>query len=373
MLNNISTPSHIYNITCGDYSQVIIRNNCPNDDIIVNGAEISAIKDDISEEDKIIREIIETTFKGKKQDNLILSNRYRKIYQYSGEEYYLNKSIRLENCSTYLGFAKIQDRYKMIRTNLCRVRLCPMCAYKRSLSVYHCVRSIYDKINVDYKHSKFLFLTFTVENVLPSDLSKTIDKLNQGFQNIVRQKAFKNISIGTIRTIEITYNKKSHTFHPHIHVIVHTTNELYSGRNYISKKKLTDMWQSAVDINYVPIIDIRRFRANTKRELAEVAKYSVKPNEYLKEVSKQTVKTNEYINETDNVLITLDDVLHKRHLITFSGTFKKAKQDLKIADAEEYDIYKNALEDIEAELIIYKWHFGEDNYIKAVEKLSKAR
>mgnify|MGYP003294379637 CR=1 FL=1 len=52
---------------------------------------------------------------------------------------------------------------------------------------------------------------------------------------------------------------------------------------------------------------------------------------------------------------------------------KPAKQDLRIADVEEYDIYKNSLEDIEAELIIYKWHFGEDNYIKAVEKLSKAR
>ena len=359
MLNNISTPSHIYNITCGDNTQVIIRNNYPNDDIIVNGTEISSIKDDISEEDKIIREIIETTFKGKKQDNLILSNRYRKIYQYSGEEYYLNKSIRLENCSTYLGFAKIKEEYKMIRTHLCRVRLCPMCAYKRSLSVYHSVRAIYDKINDEYSHSKFLFLTFTVENVLPSDLSKTIDKLNKGFQNIVRQKAFKNICLGTIRTIEITYNKKSHTFHPHIHVILHTTNELYHGRNYISQKKLTDMWQSAVDVDYIPVIDIRRFRANTKRELAEVAKYAVKPNDY--------------INEADNVLITLDDVLHNRHLITVSGTFKKAKQDLKIADAEEYDVYKNILQDIEAEIIIYKWHFGEDNYIKAIEKFSKTR
>ena len=367
-----NAPAQSYNITIGDNSQVYIiyengekaGYNGENQNISVktvndtNNAlktRDNALESKDSEE---IQEIINSVYNGKKADNMQLSVRYRKIGRYNLDDYYDKKGVRLENCSTYLAFAKIEGKYKMVKTNLCRVRLCPMCAYKRSLAVYRNTRQIYDYLLENEPHSKFLFITLTIRNVDRARLKSALDALNKGFQNIVRQKAFKKIALGTLRTIEITYNKNTGMYHPHIHVLLHTSTELYAGRNYITQEKLSQMWASAAGITeYIPVVDIRAFKANTKRELAEVAKYSVKPSDYL--------------NTPDSVLITLDDILHKRHLLSLSGSFKRAKAALKIKDMEEKEEYNNSFDDLEAELIIYKWHFGQDKYIlDNSEKLS---
>lgn len=310
--------------------------------------EKPVIKTDNKPNDEI-QEIIKATYSGKKKDNMLLSKRYYKIAALNGE-YYQSKGVRLENCSNYLAFAKIEGKYRMIRTNLCRVRLCPMCSYKRSLAVYRNTRSVYDYLVSKTPHSKFLFLTLTIENVSPEKLKEALNTLNYGWRKLTQYEAIKKITLGTLRTIEVTYNSNTGKYHPHIHILLHTTNELYQGRNYISQKKLTDMWAQAVKSDYMPIVDIRRFRSNTGRELAEVAKYAVKPSDYL--------------NKPDGVIITLDDILHKRKLVTYSGSFREAKRELKIKDFEEREEYASKLQDIEAEIIIYRWHFGSDEYVK---------
>lgn len=312
---------------------------------------ITVSRDEIPE----IEELLQRVYNNKKADNLKLSERYYKLSNIS--EYYAGKAARMENCSNYLAFAKIDNRYKVVRTVSCCVRLCPMCAYKRSLAVYRNVRKIYDYLISCNQHSKFLFITLTIENVVAQQLQTALDSLNRGFQNIVRQKAFKKITLGTLRAIEITYNKSTGKYHPHIHILLHTTSELYAGRNYITQQQLTDMWQSAANTDYRPIVDIRKFKRNTGRELAEVAKYSVKPSDY--------------INSPDSVIMTLDNVLHKRQLITAAGTFREAKKILKIKELEEHEDYSKYLNDLEAELIIYKWHFGEGQYKIAKESLTK--
>lgn len=317
--------------------------------------DIQSVKDSNKDSNEIeeLKRIVADIYDLKKQNNMRLAARYQMIAKKSTElstndEYYARKYERLEQCSTYLEFRreKSTKKYKLINTNLCRVRLCPLCAYKRSLSVYHNTADIIKYINEKYKRSKYLFLTLTVKNVSGSELSNAIDTLTRAWQNMSKQKRIKNVVLGTVRSIEITYNKRSNTFHPHLHVLIHTTNDIYAGRNYISQAEFADRWRSAAGIDYQPVVDIRKVKYNEGREIAEIAKYSVKPLQWDK--------------CSESVIITLDDVLHKRHLLSLSGTMREAKRELKIADIEEKKEWLQNFD--EGDKILFFYHFSKNKY-----------
>lgn len=312
--------------------------------------DIQSVKDTEIEE---LKRLVADIYDVKKQNNLKLAARYQMIAKKSTElststDYYMRKYERLEQCSTYLEFRREKStrKYKLINTNLCRVRLCPLCAYKRSLSVYHNTADIIKYINEKYSRSKYLFLTLTIKNVPSSQLSNAIDDLTRGWQNLSKQKRIKDVVLGTVRSIEITYNKRNNTYHPHLHVLIHTTTDVYAGRNYISQAEFADRWQSAVGIDYQPVIDVRRLRHNNGREVAEIAKYSVKPLEWDK--------------CSESVIITLDEVLHKRHLLSLSGTMREAKRELKIADIEEKKEWLGNFD--EGDKILFFYHFAKNKY-----------
>lgn len=346
-----TTPQPTSNIIISEMSGIINIYIAGSDGIeckVERGLQ-SAKNEEIEELKRLVADIYDV----KKQNNLKLAARYQMIAKKSTElstngDYYARKYERLEQCSTYLEFRreKSTKKYKLINTNLCRVRLCPMCAYKRSLSVYHNTADIINYVNANYSRSKYLFLTLTIRNVAGSELSNAIDNLTRGWQNLAKQKRIKNIVLGTVRSIEITYNKRSNTYHPHLHVLIHTTSDIYAGRNYISQAEFSDRWRSAAGIDYQPVIDIRQLRRNNGREVAEIAKYSVKPLEWDK--------------CAESVIITLDSVLHKRHLLSLSGTMREAKRTLKIDDIENK---KEWLHDFdEGDKILFFYHFSKNKY-----------
>lgn len=304
-----------------------------------------------NEEIEELKRLVADIYDIKKQNNLKLAARYQMISKKSTDlstDYYTRKYERLEQCSTYLEFRREKStrKYKLINTNLCRVRLCPLCAYKRSLSVYHNTADIIKYINEKYSRSKYLFLTLTIKNVPGSQLSNAIDNLTRAWQNLSKQKRIKNVVLGTVRSIEITYNKRTDTYHPHLHVLIHTTSQIYAGRDYISQAEFTDRWRSAAGIDYQPVVDIRRVQHNNGREIAEIAKYSVKPIDWDK--------------CSESVIITLDDVLHKRHLLSLSGTMREAKRELKIADIEDKKEFLANFD--EGDKILFFYHFAKNKY-----------
>lgn len=314
----------------------------------------NADNDSINTDDEI-KSLVKTIYNPKKTDNMQLSETYYKLSNNHTIDYYYNKVVRLKDCSNYLKFARINGKVKLIQTNSCRVRLCPICAYKRSLAVYRNVRSIYTLLQRQPRN-KYLFLTLTIRNVAAEQLQAAIDNLNAGYVRLMRNKAYKTITLGTIRTIEVTYNAARGDYHPHIHALIHTSNDIYCGRNYISQQQLKADWERVNNLDYDVQVDIRRFHARNAatagKELAEIAKYAVKPSDY--------------VGQSADVVATFDKALHQRKLITMSGSFRKAAKELHISDVETDNTY---LADIktaedEGEIIIYKWHYGKSEYIK---------
>ena len=310
---------------------------------------------------------METTTEGNFEDDLKIDNyvnfeyKKRKILsekiQKAYEKININKATRIALCFTRLEFYKkysvnkitderLSKELKLIFANSCRVRLCPSCAWRRSLKVYANNKKIMSEVIKDNKINKFIFLTLTLKNCTGKNLKETITHLLNSFNYLTRRKKIKDAWKGYIRNLEVTYNDKTKTYHPHIHIIVWVSNSYYNKGIYITQKEYTQMFQEVAKINYIPIVNVKKA-----------------DNGAIPEISKYCLKYSDIINLPDEELVEviriLDDALDNRRALSYGFKLKEIKQKLKLKD----EITEN--EEIEEDMeefgykIIYNWIFNK--------------
>ena len=119
------------------------------------------------------------------------------------------------------------------------------------------------------------------------------------------------------------------------------------------------MWQKALKVDYMPIVDIRRLK--TLKGVSEASKYSVKGSDYL------------YDDDvlTDKLVMYLDLALSNRRLASFTGLFKEVHKKLNLDDPEDGDMIYLESEEIndQVDYILerYEWFAGFNNYYKVSE------
>lgn len=255
------------------------------------------------------------------------------------------KANRIEQCGSYLKFYHDIDSFgvidnvgKLHYANFCRERLCPMCAWRKSLKAFAQVSQVMD---IMPKDKRFIFLTLTIPNCTPNTLQETVSALFKSWDRLCHNKRFKGQIKGFIRVLEVTYNKKSKTFHPHFHCILCVDRDYFAGRNYISQKEYLDMWRKACNDYSITQVDIRVIRdlSNSsaisddtvalKKAIAETTKYTTKDTDFLGLSSD---------NETDMVVSVLSVALKGRRLLHFGGLFKQLAAELKLEDIEQADL-----------------------------------
>jgi plasmid rolling circle replication initiator protein Rep len=184
----------------------------------------------------------------------------------------------LRHCSDVVTFLQdVAGKRKLKSANFCRVRVCPMCNWRRSMKLFSQVSAITDAILME-KKARFIFVTLTIRNVEGHKLSNTINKMNQAFkyltskgQTFASAKDLKKNLLGYMKAEEITYNSKTETFHPHIHAIFEVKPS-YFKNGYMAKKAWIALWRSALGVDYDPSIDVRNIKGGTAKAVAEVAK-----------------------------------------------------------------------------------------------------
>ena len=267
---------------------------------------------------------------------------------------------QLEECGSYLKYAETTEGRKLVEANFCRVRLCPMCQWRRSLKLFSQVSEITDYI-LQNKKVRFIFVTFTQKNVKAEDLSSILDRMNEGFKLLVQKKRtlaeirpLQENLLGYLKAIEVTYNVKTKDYHPHIHCIFEVRPS-YFGKKYIKQSQWVSLWKRVMKLDYEPQVDVRAIKGESARAVAEVAKYPVKLNGIFSIRDK---------DEQAEVLITLKRVLHKRRLLTFGGDFRAVKRQLALEDVEttgdlvHLDNEKRELNVIAYTLFTYRADFG---------------
>lgn len=249
---------------------------------------------------------------------------------------------KMEHCGNFLIMQETADRQRQ-RVEMgfyCEQRLCPCCAWRRSVRDAQAIAAISAAAAADGLH--MVFVTLTVPNVRGCDLPDTIRHINQSFARLRAYKKCKTLLANTIRKLEITYNRSFETYHPHLHVLCYVPANYFSGHGYCSHDALLDAWRRATGQPQITQVDVRRCRDYGDTDaIRELAKYNAKASDYT---SSQQVMDDLYL------------ALKNTHLMDFSGKMRVYKRDY---DAGRLDQYIDR-EDTQYTLrVIYEWLAGD--------------
>lgn len=306
----------------------------------------------------VILEDRRNNWKNKKMDSIIVGESLVRSDVNSGKY--------ICTCSTNLIFTGEDiNNKKLIYANFCKARLCPMCSWRKSRLIFGQIAKISSEIDKINKYN-YLFLTLTQKNCIVEDLEDNIKKLHIAFNRMFKYKLIKNICKGYFRATEVTYNKKDNTYHPHIHIILLVNKSYFTCKNkneigYLTQNDFTNLWQKALDVDYKPIVDIRKIKKYDYKTISEVAKYTVK--------SSDIIIYDKFNNLNDKHIVSLHLALKNKRLIGLSGIFKELHSKLNLQDLNSDDVdFVNAdlkdKEDTLSKFFIFhfKWNVGLSNY-----------
>jgi plasmid rolling circle replication initiator protein Rep len=290
----------------------------------------------------------------KKTASVLLSKAFKRL----GE---IKKAFRILACGSVLGFGyDVQGEKRLLEAYFCRERLCPMCAWRRSLKVFSQVSAVMDLVFSECPTLVPLFLTLTMRNTDAEGLSSALDRIFGAWTKVMRLKSVKSVVVGRFRALEVTRNAKEDTYHPHIHAILLVSAGYFDAKKYMKTEEWVQLWRQCLGIDYDPICDIRRIKikdAMSYKTVAEVSKYTVKDNSYI-------VKDE---SETDRLVAVFSEALKRRRLYAFGGVCKEAAKRLMLDDVEKGD-FIHVGDGIRADVLIvverYKWHIGIKDYVK---------
>lgn len=350
-------------------------------------------------------------WKSHKNNSQLLSESYKRIHEKNEGTFWINRSENVYFCGSYLKFNSCPHGHEknLKWANFCRIRMCPMCSWRKSLlNAYNLKRVTHEA--VQHTKMRFLFLTLTVENCSGEDLAETITHLMKSWERFSRRKIFKDVALGWFRALEITRNFEDGTFHPHFHVLLGVSPSYFS-RGYIATEEWVKVWQKSLQADYVPIVDIRtvKNKRNEKKEqqileekgieeshlsggaIAELAKYTTKADDFIVYNRRKQVQQKKEVlfipdvdsgvneEKTDEVVFYLDNSLSHRRLIAYGGEFKKAlnllEEQGKIQDSEDDDADLVHVDDdtdnckcsvCQSDMLeeLYSWIPSVKNYIK---------
>lgn len=276
---------------------------------------------------------------------------------------------RINICGEFLQFVANKDlsKKKLMAHNGCGNRFCPMCAWRKArkdaMKINTCMKLLTDpnaqvintkgEILLKEKFPKrFLFLTLTAPNVTGDLLKDEIDKFNYSFKKLMLKKEIVALNKGYVRKLEVTYNQKDNTYHPHFHVVIAVNKSYFTEKKiYLSHDKWLNLWRDVMDDQTITQVNIKAIGENKIFEdnaVSEIAKYTAKDVDYLK---------------SQEVFDVFYMALKGRQEITFNGLFKDA-----IAMYKK-GLLKKYMEIDQTEYIyflLYRWGFGE--YVEAEKR-----
>jgi plasmid rolling circle replication initiator protein Rep len=158
------------------------------------------------------------------------------------------------------------------------------------------------RVREAYPTARWVFLTLTVKNCPLEELRATLKAMNEGWKRLIERKSWPGL--GFVRSTEVTRSKDG-LAHPHFHALLLVPASYFS-TGYIKQDTWRELWQSAMRLDYLPVVDVRAVKpkkgtAEGVDALAiavlETLKYGVKESDlmadpaWLQELTKQLHKS----------------------------------------------------------------------------------
>ena len=253
----------------------------------------------------------------------------------------------LNDCGDRLEFALFADGHKELRSAwFCRVRLCPMCMWRRSLKLAAKMKRAVESVKATNPSVRFLFVTLTQRNCFGSELGETLSAMTSSFSKVLkRDKRLGRCVLGYMRSIEVTVNTQDWTCHPHIHAIIAVRSDYFVGRNYVKQSEWRDLWRSAMGLDYLPQVNVKVLK-DSDWAVTEAAKYSVKAIDTLADIPDKV--------SAARMLIDLTVGLRRRRLVSFGGVFRDVDFEDE-PDSGDLVTVEGFSGDSEVGRVVYRW------------------
>lgn len=262
---------------------------------------------------------------------------------------------RLRVCGDYLLFLKSEKGgYRLKKANLCENRFCPLCSSIRARKNAVILLELLEYAR-EIEKKEFIFLTLTAPNVVGEKLEAEIKDFNNSFKKFVASKEITKICKGYIRKLEVTYNAEANTYHPHFHIIFAVNKSYFRSSDYLSVKKLLELWKKFKKDETITQVDISKVRMNSIKEVLEMATYSA--------------KASDLYDNGQEVFNTFYGALRGKQEITFGGIFtelKKMRDDGELV-TENIESLKQ-LQEIAIKKVWHKWKKENKEYFKYIEQ-----
>jgi len=277
----------------------------------------------------------------------------RNLYLESGHPY----ARRISDCSQWLDFALTSTdsdevAFKLQSSKFCRVRHCPVCQWRRSLKWRAKFFQVLPQIREVYPTARFIFLTLTVKNCELADLRSQITIMNKAWDRMAKRKSFP--ALGWVRSLEVTKSKDG-SAHPHFHCLLMVPAGYFDkSGGYLNQSEWSDLWQSALRINYTPIVDVRTVKSKPGVEgdgiaaaVCETLKYSVKPDDLV---------------SGSDWLLGLTKQLHKTRAVAVGGVLKQYLADLEKEPDDLIHVDESSQSGEELGRLRFDWRYEKKQY-----------
>lgn len=232
---------------------------------------------------------------------------------------YRKYAERMTDCASSLVFGQVAEnddsgnlataslarkRLKLVKANFCRVRLCPVCSWRKSLALLARFMAKIPEYVEALSQCAFLHITLTVKNPPLVDLRETIRHMNKSFNRLKVRKEIVPILRGVIKHCEITRGQDEQP-HPHFHVIMAVPKSYFKSRHYLRHDVWVRLWRECLGVDYDPLVNVKKVKRNKRKKniienlgldidqdvcdllggLLEVIKYDAKPADLTHDVS----------------------------------------------------------------------------------------
>lgn len=251
----------------------------------------------------------------------------KKLLMFDFIEFMEDKNLkldRLKECGNFIKFQSSEDKTKFILAggNFCKNRFCPFCSWlKAKRTAFELLELI--KV-VEYTEKlAFIFITLTVPNVPKESLREEIENFNISFNRLWKTKEFKAFNKGFIRKLEVTYNEERNDYHPHFHLVVAVNKSYFTSRDYMSKRRLLELWQRATRNPAITQVDIKPCRMDTVKQVMELATYSAKQGD---------------LYSSKEVFDGFYEGLFRKKLLVYNGIFKEYKKKIEVGEVDPAEV-----------------------------------
>ena len=288
------------------------------------------------------------------------------------------KGARMIDCAKVLLFKKFEqiEYRKLFKAFMCKILLCPFCMTRKSILIGNNLYKVL-QFGADEKKLEYIHLTLALKNCKINELKGTIELMLKAFEKLRARDIFKQKGKGAkgtikgwFRNLEITFNEKDKTFHPHFHVILAVEKSYFfketNPDGYLTQERTLQMWKECLAVDYLPTVDLRKVYyldengnkiinfddgEGLKKAVEEASKYITKAMDLLSIEDEKLQK---------KVIKSMLQALSYRRLFAYGGILKNIRAELKLQDEEKSNLINLGDDEIDTTgmeyfVEVYKW------------------